>query len=143
MYRDQDTVNQARVSIGLPSAFLTGSKCKIAYIYLNIKGKKFKQNSCFTIEKNVVLKSCWLHTIFVIVSLIVFHVELVILLPLVHIKILLLPSYLVYGHLHLTITEVVSLVDTQDLGSWQCLLLISKKFWPWPHCRALESRLKH
>lgn len=97
MYRDQDTVNQARVSIGLPSAFLTGSKCKIAYIYLNIKGKKFKQNSCFTIEKNVVLKSCWLHTIFVIVSLIVFHVELVILLPLVHIKILLLPSYLVYG----------------------------------------------
>lgn len=45
----------------------------------------------------MVLKSCWLHTIFVIVSLIVFRVELVILLPLVHIKILLLPSYLVYG----------------------------------------------
>lgn len=42
----------------------------------------------------MVLKSCWLHTIFVIVL-----VELVILLPLplVHIKILLLPSYLVYG----------------------------------------------
>lgn len=47
----------------------------------------------------MVLKSCWLHTIFVIVSLTVFRVELVILLPLplVHIKILLLPSYLVYG----------------------------------------------
>lgn len=46
----------------------------------------------------MVLKSYWLHTIFVIVSLTVFHVELVILppLPLVHIKIL-LPSYLVYG----------------------------------------------